>query len=299
MIRSLSRVELLKMVCAYGIFALVSYFFQQNVFSLIYFICVSFAIFFIEPVLTEDSTVKHKIYFNFLLFTVFFGATYESFDLAIGNLAKLMSATGTSLLLAGLIAVTDRKKFNYCVLIIPVLFFIDKKLCICSSALFLTIFILNLFLEPKTKQKKGKKKKEPATSQLNVVYVLVSLLGLIASIVLYVTTSAKHSDLFSYFVSFGLNCFPAVLIIVYILIKLVRNDSAFIRPIAIGLLILVGTSVFCAVYVNFATLAVSILSTLFFLVYCCLQSSSTIDSIKADYERNKFAFWIAAMLMLI
>lgn len=299
MIKNLTRTELLKYACAYSIFSLMIAFFHQNIFSLLYFLCVGLVIFFVEPVLSDNASVNSKTYFSFLVSATFFSATYENFSNSTNQLNKVLCAAGTALLLAGLIAVTDKKKFNYCILILPILFFIDKKLCLCLSALFLSVFILNLFSQTKTKQKKNKKKKEPHTSQLNVVYVLISLLGLIASIVLYLTISEKHSDSFSYFSSFGLNCFTAVFVMVYILIKLIRNDSSLIHPIAIGLLILIVTSVFCAVYVGLVALAVSILSTLFFLVYCCLQSKDTTESIQTDYERNKLLFWIGAMLLLI
>lgn len=168
------------------------------------------------------------------------------------------------------------------------------------SAVFLAIFILNIFIEPKkAKQKSSKKQKAEKQDPPGIIYVIVALLGLVASIVLYMVNYAHPSGSFSYFLRFGLNCFTAVPVIVFVLVKLIRNEASFIRPVCIGLFVLIGISVFCAVCVGLTTLVVSILSILFFLCYCCLQSEKIFDSIKADYENHRLAFWTVAVLLLV
>lgn len=299
MIKNLTRTELLKYVCAYSIFSLLIAFFHQNIFSLIYFLCVGLVIFFVEPVLSESASVNSKTYFSFLVSVAFFSSTYENFSNSTNQLTKVLCAAGTALLLAGLIAVTDKKKFNYCILIVPLLFFIEKRLCICLSAFFLSVFMLNFFITKKAGVGKSKKNKKDNRLQLSLVYILVSLAGLIAGIALYVTTSARHSEQFSYIIKFVFKNLITLIAIIYTLIKISTNESAFIRPVTIGLLIITGVSVFAGVYIGFTFLDISVLLALFFLVYCCLQSKDTTESIQTDYEQNKLLFWIGAMLLLI
>lgn len=302
MIKSLKPTELLKYICVYGIFSLLIVFRQLHyaaIFSLVYFLFIGLVVFLLEPVLNKNATAQAKLCFNVFVAMVLFGSTYEQFDNAGGQLNKMLSAAGSALFIAGLIAVTDKNKFNYCMLIIPIMFFLDKQLCICTSALFLAIFILNLFLDKKVKIRKSKKNKSENQNQLNIVYVVASLLGLIVSIILYVINAERHSNSWSYFLHFGLNCFTAIFVSIFILVKLIRNNPSFSLPLGLGLFILIGTSVFAAVYIGVVAFAVSVLSVLFFLFYCCLRSEDTFDSIIAEYNNHKLAFWITAVLLLV
>lgn len=299
MIKNLTRTELLKYACAYSVFSLLIAFFHQNIFSLLYFLCVGLVMFFVEPVLSDNASVNSKAYFSFLVSATFFSATYENFLNSTNQLNKVLCAAGTALLLAGLIAVTDKKKFNYCILIVPLLFFTEKRLCICLSAFFLSVFMLNFFITKKAGVGKSKKNKKDNQLQLSLVYILVSLVGLIAGIALYVTTSAKHSEPFSFFMKFVYKNLMTLIAIIYTLIKLATNEASFIRPVTVGFLIITGVSVFAGIYIGFIFLDISILLALFFLVYCCLQSKDTTESIRTDYEQNKLSFWIGAMLLLI
>ncbi len=283
------------------IFSILFSFANLQSFALIYFAAVALTVFFANKIFSlEKLSIPNPLIVAFTA-AVCNSTAYEIFYTEHANLNRLAAAFAVAAFLAGFFAAVGVKNFSYSIVIAPVLCFLNLRIAICYSALLACISAINMYSDKHSKVRgmKKSKKKTKTKLNLNLIALVVSILSLVVSVYLLVEPDGYLlKENFSYYINTFKNN-PAVIIAsVYLFIKLLKNNFNAKLPMIISVVVLLAAVVGGYFIAGMTLSALMCMCILLLLSYYCIQDDKTFQSIKEDYHKQKFLFWVLIVYLL-
>lgn len=285
-------------------------------FSLIYFAVIGLVLLFADKVF-DNEKIKEKTLCAFILTAISHQTFYQIFSTVHESNQQLMTASACAIFIAAAFAMTDKNKTAYSIVAAPLLCFLDLRIGICFGLLLFTASFSSFiseegkFLSKATSDKGAKKKPKTnnnkSTSDIaslnpKLLFAFAALTGLICfAVCIYLTyKNSTHSiENYKYLIKHFKHLTGFAILAIYLLIKIFRSNLSksvkFIAPLSMILCLATGflllsfhgwsyfslISIVCIVYAGLA----------------CLNNNEIVESVKEDYNRNKYLFWVLLILI--
>lgn len=287
--------------------------YQKNyIFSMIYFVCVGLVLFFADK-LFDSEKVKEKTLCAFLLTSVAYQTLSQIYFSTHERNKQLMVAAAAAIFVAIIFAMTDKTKLSYTIIAAPVLCLLDLKIALCYSSIVIAWSVTNILRgerhDKKVSNKKSKKNKSDKKSAVlssvepRTILISTALVSIICFAVCIYFSAKKETaviEKYDYILQQFKNTIGFVIALVYLLIKALKlNTRPAVRiSIVAGILLcIVPVTFFVKVY-GWASVSLSLICSIAYLGLICFENEQIIQSIKDDYSKNKYLFWVLLLLML-
>ena len=283
---------------------------NSYLFSVIYFACVGLVLFFADKIF-DNERIKEKTLCAFFLASVSYQTLFPMFWAIHENNKHLMIAAAVAIFIAAVFAMTDKAKVSYLIVVAPVLCFLDQRTALCFSGLLLAWSVSKILAEEKkeAKSKNNKKSKKKQSNKAlssleNIKFLILTALMSLVCIAVCIYLSIQKDNIvienYKYFIQQFKNTIGFVVVLIYLLIKAFRYHTkpalkiSFIPGI---LLCIVPVTFFVKVY-GWASVSLALICSIAYLGLICFENEQIIQSIKDDYSKNKYLFWVLLLLML-
>lgn len=273
-------------------------------FTMVLFLCLGLVLFFADK-LIDNQKVKARTAFAFFVSAACYQTFYQIFNRVHDNNKQLMTASAIAFFLAAVFAATDIKKLPYCILAAPLICFLDTRIAGAYCILLFTLSIVKIRLVPK-QNKSGKKKNSKNNSQKSepnqvtviIVSIIVSLGCLSFCLYTVFQNENRTTETLDYLLRYFKNTLGFSILIVYFIIKLMRSNVKAKVAVIIGIILHIAAAYLYWINYGWSFASLFIISTALFLGLICLESSDIIDSIKEDYHKHKYIFFVEFLLLL-
>lgn len=287
--------------------------YQKNyIFSMIYFVCVGLVLFFADK-LFDSKKIKEKTLCAFLLTSVAYQTLSQIYFSSHEKNKQLMVAAAVAILVAILFAMTDKSKLSYTIVVAPVLCLLDLRIALCYSCTVIAWAVTNVILgerhdkkviNKKTKKNKVDKKSVDLSSvEQRTLFISTALVSIICFAVCIYFSAKKETaviEKYDYILQQFKNTIGFVIALIYLLIKALKlNTKPAVRiSIVAGILLcIVPVTFFVKVY-GWASVSLALICSIAYLGLICFENEQIIQSIKDDYSKSKYLFWVLLLLML-
>ncbi|MBR3835513.1 MAG: hypothetical protein IKJ69_01835 [Clostridia bacterium] len=296
----LVKKEKLTVIFGYLAYSVILTYQNRNPISLVYFAAVALTIVFADRLFSNDFPVK-KTLSAFFITAVGYQSLYGIFNSVHNDVKQIFSALAAAIFFACIFAFTDSKKLSLCIAAAPVLCILNFKTAICYCVFLLCIAVMKLCSADKAilpDRKNKSKKKELSKKSLAVISIVTGIICLGISCYLLATADGYVKENIKYLLTQFKN--PPALIIAsgYLAVKLFGSSTVHKAALSICLVLFVAATVITTVVFGWSLLAIFCLSLPLFLGILCIDDVSIVDRIKADYQKNKFLFFIIAVCAL-
>lgn len=263
-----------------------------HAFSLVYFCAMASVLFFADKIFEKDI-IKNKTLTAFFIVICGYTATFKIFDSEHINHKQLFSAIAVAIFFACLFAMTDLQKIPYCIISAPILCLLDIRIASCYATLLLCWSLVTLQLGKYQKKDFNKKEKNKFSAIETIsISAVVGFVCLGVCIYLMFRTGSFTKQSFGYFMETSKNTAALIIISIYLARYLFSSNFNAKAYVVISLVLLTAVTTLTTLFFGWVTFALFCLCVPLFLSLFCIQESTIIESIKTDYEKNKFIFWV-------
>lgn len=293
----LNKKEKIIGIICYVFYSAVLTYQRRFLFSLVYFAAVALVIFFADKIIKND-VIKSKTVTVFLITAISYQTMFEIFYSAHGYLEQLGTAAAVAIFFACIFALTDKNKLPYCIIAAPVLCFLSLKIAICYCVLLLCLSIVKLQLKEKEPKKKKNSKKSLSPQKLYVISTVTSIVCFGVCVYLMLNLEGYIKEDFNYLLVKFKNPIALILVAVYLSVKIFKSNFLPKASIGISLAVFTIITVFTTMILGWSVFALFCLCVPAFLSLFCLKNVDITESVKADYEKNKYLFWVLIVCLL-
>lgn len=270
----LNKKEKIIGIICYLAYSAVLTFQRHDPIALVYFAFVAVVVFFADNLIKEGS-VKNKTLTAFFVTAVGYQTTFEIFYSVHNDFKQILSAVAVAVFYAGIFLLTDNRKIPWCIGAVPVLCILNVKIAIGFCVLLLCVSVMS------PDKKAGK---------ISFIGLAVSTVGLIACVVLALTTEGYFLENGGYLLSRFKNPLFLIVISVYLAVRLLKVKAVKIPKICFCIALFVLATVFSTLTLGWAVFASMSFCLPLLLGLTCLNDSRVSSVIRADFEKNKFIF---------
>lgn len=273
--------------------------------AIVYFFAVGLVLLFADKLFdTTKVTCPTATAFavSVLCHQTFFQIFYKTHD----SIKQLLTALAVAVFLAGVFALTDRKKQWISVVAAPIISLANYRIAFCYCILTLSFFIVKLLSAEKAKTKSAQKSKKKSSSvkpslsdnKLLIISAAVSAVCMLFCIFPAVKDTGNIEAIRYFLVNFKNTPF-ILTACVYLLVRLLKGDIRAKAGIITGFALnVISAVVFCILY-GWTMLSLFLISGLLFCALNCLENRQIADSVRADYDNHRYLFSALILCMFI
>lgn len=288
-------------ILGFAVFSVVLTLQKAYLLLLVFFSFSGIVIFFADKIL-DGEKIKEKTATAFLVFFLSFQTFYQLFYREHETVRQILACAGAAVFLAAVFTLTDKRKVLYSIIAAPLLCVLNVQIAVYYSVILLSFSAVKLKMLTDVKEKKTKsKKKESLLSPKNLLFASLATGIAVFGICLYLnlTKTTRPPENISYLFSYFKNSLGFLILSVYLVIKLFKNNFNAKPVIAVGLLINLVATVCLTADSGWINFSLGWISLNTFLILCCSESKEITDSVKSDFYNHKYLFFAAILLMLI
>ena len=269
----LNKKERLLFTVCYLTCAAVLTFLRHDVIALIYFAFTFLPVAFADRLIKSD-VIRHKTLTAFFITAVGYQTTFEIFFSVHKDFNQILSAVGIGLFYTCILMLTDESKLPWCICAVPVLCGLNIKIAIGYCVLLICIAVMTL----------------RKSARLSALGLAAGLSGFIVCAASALTTGGYFLESNDYLLSRFKNPLFLIIITAYLTIKLFKSKGISLPKLCLCLALTVSTAVFATLTLGWAVFSLMCLILTVFIGIRCLESTNAINTIKADFTKNKFIF---------